>query len=82
MNDIDKAKLKVLIKKILIDESPKSLTANQIVSIINNFEWGFKIDINSRNVSKLLQYELNKKEKHFLNDVKSLKNGGVIKYYI
>lgn len=82
MDKIDKAKLKVLIKKILIEESPKSLTANQIASIINNFEWGFKTSINSKIISKLLQYELNKKEKHFLKDIKSLKKGGVIKYYI
>lgn len=82
LDKIDKAKLKVLIKKVLIDEAPKSLTASQITSIINEFEWGFKSCVNSKNVSKLLQYELNKSEKHFMEDIKILRKNGKITYYI
>lgn len=82
LDKIDKAKLKVLIKKVLIDEAPKSLTASQITSIINEFEWGFKSCVNSKNVGKLLQYELSKSEKHFMEDIKILRKNGKITYYI
>ena len=78
---MDKAKLKVLIKMILIVNRPKELTARQIVSIINNYKWGFNSEIDSRNLSKLLSYELKKHDNHFLRGVKSIKRGSSLKYF-
>ena len=82
MDDIDKAKLKVLIKMILIQKSPKKLTANQIAKIINKYNWAFRSPVTSSKIGKLLAYELRKHDKHFLKNVKSSKQRkGVLVYY-
>lgn len=59
MNNTDKNKLKVLVKMILIQRSPRFLTAKQIVNIISEYEWGFKTEISPSKVAKLM-FEMNK----------------------
>ena len=83
MNKYDKGKLKVLIKMILINESPKSLTSNQISSKINKYDWGFKTNITSAKISKLLAYELSKNGRmnHFMQDIKTKRGKNNIKLY-
>ena len=81
MNEVDKGKLKVLIKMILISKSPNYLTSNQIASIINEYDWGFKTNINSVKVGRLLSYELKKTNSHFLMNIESKKERG-ISYYM
>lgn len=80
MDKIDKSKLKVLIKMILIQRSPDSLTSNQISQIINSYEWGFQTSISSAKIGKLLGYELSKKNGHFMNDIGTFKRNGVNVY--
>lgn len=80
MDKIDKSKLKVLIKMILIQRSPDSLTSNQINQIINSYEWGFQTSISSAKIGKLLGYELSKKNSHFMNDIETFKRNGVNVY--
>ena len=80
MNKIDKSKLKVLIKMILIQRSPDSLTSNQISQIINSYEWGFQTSISSAKIGKLLGYELSKKNGNFMNDIGTFKRNGVNVY--
>ena len=82
MNDNDKGKLKVLIKMILIHKSPQSLTANQLTKFINNYDWGFKTDITSTKVGRLMSYELKKYDRHFMDEIETVKKGGVTAYYI
>ena len=65
MDKIDKAKLKVLIKMILIQKSPEYLSANELKNIINKYKWGIKTPITNKVISKILSSELNKNEKHF-----------------
>lgn len=80
MDKIDKSKLKVLIKMILIQRSPDSLTSNQISQIINSYEWGFQTSISSAKIGKLLGYELSKKNGHFMSDIGTFKRSGVNVY--
>lgn len=83
MDKIDKAKLKVLIKMILIQKSPNRLTSNQLANIINKYEWGFRTSITSAKIGKLLSYELVKTDYHFLNNIKkSKKRNGTSVYYV
>lgn len=82
MNNNDKGKLKVLIKMILIHKSPQSLTANQITNFINDYNWGFKTDINSTKVGRLMSYEMKKHDRNFMDNICSVKKGGVPAYYI
>lgn len=82
MDKYDKGKLKVLIKVVLVQRSPKKLTANQISNIINKHRWGFKTDISSSKISKLLSLELRKSGVHFMDNIKSSnKRNGVLVYY-
>ena len=76
MNNIDKAKLKVLIKMVLIMKHPDYLKASEIVSFINCYEWGLKTEITSTLISNLLKAELNKGNKHFLEDIDRVKGRG------
>lgn len=82
MDKYDKAKLKVLVKMILIQKSPKYLTANQISTIINKYKWGFRTSISSAMIGKLLTEELMKKNNHFLSSIDTRKRGGVKVYSI
>ena len=79
---IDNAKLKVLIKYILIQESPSGLTASQITSIINQYNWGFKSAITSSKIGKLLGYEISKHDTNFLKNIDSRKERGRNIYFI
>lgn len=82
MDKYDKGKLKVLIKVILLQRSPKKLTANQISNIINSHRWGFKTDVTSSKISRLLLSELRKSGVHFMDKIKSSsKRNGVLVYY-
>ena len=81
MDMIDKAKLKVLIKLILIENSPKSLSSNKLAEIINKYKWGFRTQITSAKIGKLMGYELKKHDKNFLSSIESVKKGGVLVYY-
>lgn len=83
MNENDKSKLKVLIKKILLEKSPNRLTSNQLANNINKHEWGFRSPITSPKISSLMKYELSKHDKHFLDSVVSTKKrNGTVVYYI
>ena len=82
MNDIDRAKLRVLIKMILIQKSPRRLTANQLADIINKYEWGFRISITSSILATFLASELRKQNKHLLSNVKKSKRRGILVYSI
>lgn len=82
MDRYDKAKLKVLIKMILIQKSPKRLTANQLTEIINKYNWGFRTSITSAKIGRLLAYELKKHDKNFLSNVKASKRRGILVYSI
>ena len=82
MNETDKAKLKVLVKMILIQKSPKWMTANQISSIINEHNWGFHTDISPSKVSKLISMELSKRNKNrFMENVNMGKGKNKINVY-
>lgn len=82
MDKYDKGKLKVLIKMVLIVNSPKFLTSNQICGVINNYDWGFRTDITSSVVGKLLGYELRSKKgrKHFLDCIETKKRNKITAY--
>ena len=82
VNSVDKGKLKALIKMILINEYPRKLTANQINTIINKYDWGFRRNVSSAIIGKLLNYELNKHNNNFMNNVAYEKKGGVNVYYM
>ena len=82
MNNRDKDKLKVLIKMILIQNSPKKFSSNQLARYINKYNWGFSESISSAKIGKLLGYELNKKNYHFLKNIIMSKQRGVLVYYI
>ena len=82
MDKVDKAKLKVLIKMLLIVNSPKVLTSNQLANMINNFKWGFNTDITSTMISSLMRSELGKYNSHFLEGVSSHKRGGSVAYSV
>lgn len=79
---MDKAKLKVLIKMILIQKSPNRLTANQIADIINKYEWGFRTSITSAKIARLLSYELKKHDNHFLSNIRASKRRGILVYNV
>lgn len=81
-NTLDRTKLKILIKAILISRYPKGLTAAQLTDIINNYEWGFKSSVTSSKIGKLLGYELSKHDTNFLKDLYSRKKNGANVYYI
>lgn len=80
MDENDKIKVKVLIKMILIHSNPNCLTSKQIADIINSYDWGFRTSITNKMISKLLNYELNKSENHFLKCISKEKKGGVLVY--
>lgn len=83
MNECDKCKLKVIIKMILIQRSPKKLSSKQLANIINKYDWGFRSEITSIKVGKLIGYELNKRTKHFMDDIEtSSQRNGTTVYYI
>ena len=82
MDKVNKGKLKVLIKKILLEKSPRPLSANQIANIINEHKWGFQTPITSTKISKLLLYELKKNNKHFLDCIQMKKRGKTYVFYI
>lgn len=79
MDSMEKIKLRVLIKSILIHKSPNQLSAHQLAEIINEYDWGFRTGITSRKIGKFLSYEL--KNTHFLNSIYSIEKGGVLVYY-
>jgi len=79
MDKMEKTKLRVLIKSILVYKSPNCLSANQLANIINEYDWGFRTSITSRKIGKFLSYEL--KNTHFLNNIHSIEKGGVLVYY-
>ena len=81
MDKIDKAKLRVLIKMILIQKSPKYLTSKQLADIINKYNWGFRTNISSAKIGKLMSVELNKKSNHFMDCIQSRKRKNDIKVY-
>ena len=80
MDKVEKAKLKVLIKMILIHNSPEYMTAKQICEIINNYNFGFRSTITPVKVGKLLNVELKKGCLHFLDDI-NMKEYGNFKTY-
>ena len=81
MDKYDKSKLKVLIKMILIQQSPNYLTSNQLCSIINNYDWGFRSSITSSVVGKLMAYELGKTgRKHFMDSIELKRSGKYSRY--
>ena len=82
MNKIDKAKVKVLIKMILLQKSPRKLTAKQIASVINMYDWGIRTPVTSTKISTLLKDELKKNHKNFLSGVTSSKSRGILVYSI
>ena len=82
MDKMDRAKLKVLIKMILIQRSPKQLTANQLADIINKYDFAFRTSITSAVIGRLLSGELNKNQSHFMDMIKVKELGGIKKYYI
>ena len=71
MDKYDKGKLKVLIKMILLNRSPKKTSAKQLANIINKNSWGFKTEINSRIIGMLLRNELKKHDNHFMSKIES-----------
>lgn len=81
MNSNDKSKLKVLIKMILIQQSPKYMTSSQICDIINKYNWGFKTNITSNKIGKLLHSELRKSDYNFMSDIKSRKGKNKLMEY-
>ena len=79
MDKIDRGKLKVLIKMILLQKKGRYLTAKQICNIINDESWGFRSSITSPMVSRLLREELKRKDNHFLDCIDSRKwRSGVV----
>ena len=80
MNEIDKGKLKVLIKMILIQKSPEYLSVNELKNIINRYKWGIKTPITNKVISKVLSSELNKKEKYFMEYIHCNKLGKILVY--
>lgn len=82
MDKYDKAKLKVLIKMILLERCPKKTTANQLANIINENTWGFRTDISSNIISSLMKNELKKTDNHFMNMIKSANWRTGIVYWI
>lgn len=73
MDEIEKGKLKVLIKMILIMKYPCEVTARQMSDFINSYEWGFRTPITPRLISKLLLVELKKHDKHFMDNINQRK---------
>ena len=82
MDRYDKAKLKVLIKKILLERSPKKTTANQLANIINKNKWGFRTEVNSNIISSLMKSELNKSSSHFMDMIESSNRRSGVVYWI
>ena len=82
MNMYDKGKLKVLIKSILINNSPKEMTSKQLADIINAHDWGFNTYITSPKIASLMNYELNKSGKHFMENIVTIKKKGINRYCI
>lgn len=80
MDEMDKAKLKVLIKMILIQKSPEYLSANELKNIINKYKWGIRTTITNKVISKILSSELNKNEKHFMEYINCKKLGKILVY--
>lgn len=76
MNNIDKAKLKVLIKMILIMKHPDYVKASEIVSFINSYDWGLQTSVTSPTISSLISAELVKGNKHFLENIEKVKGRG------
>lgn len=58
---------------ILIQKSPRFLTANQIYNIINNHKWGFTTSITSAKIGALLSDELKRNDNHFMDCIESRK---------
>ena len=55
MNRDDMAKIKVLTKYILLNNSPKPMTSSQILNEINKYDWGFRIDgISAGQLTKII----------------------------
>ena len=75
MDKIEKAKLKVLIKMILINKSPEYISSKKICDIINKYDWGFRSSITSKSISMLLKQELAKGNNHFMRDIELVKSG-------
>ena len=83
LNDCDKGKLRVLIKMILLTNSPKKMSANQLANRITEYHWAFRTDINSAKIGKLLREELNRSNKSFMSScIKSHKRGNIFVYSI
>lgn len=80
MDKVDKAKLKCLIKMILIHESPNQLNANQLAYVINKYDWNFRTHVTSRLIGALLKYEL-KQPRTFLKEIKKEEKKGTFVYY-
>lgn len=82
MDAIDKAKLKVLVKMLLIQRSPKHYTAKQLSDIINLYDWGFHSPITTKSLTNIINYELGKNGHHFLEDIECKKRGNyrIFKY--
>ena len=71
MDKYDKTKLKVLIKSILLERSPKPMTAKQLANKINRNDWAFQTSIDSAKIGQLLKVELKRNDNHFLKCIKS-----------
>lgn len=82
MDSIEKGKLKVLIKMILIQKYPYELTARQLSDIINSYDFGFRTSINSRTIGNLINRELKKHDKHFMENITSRKEKNIRVYSI
>ena len=81
MDRFDKGKLRVLIKMILIERSPKWMTANQITNIINSHNYGFRTDITASKVSKLINMESNATNSVFMKNIHKKKGKNKINMY-
>ena len=82
MDSIEKGKLKVLIKMILIQKYPYELTARQLSDIINSDDFGFRTSINSRTIGDLINRELKKHDRHFMENINSRKEKSTHVYSI
>ena len=80
MDSIEKGKLKVLIKMVLISKYPLELTARQLSDIINSYDFGFRTSINSRTIGDLINSELRKHDRHFMENISSRKKNNIRVY--
>ena len=78
MDELDRAKLKVLVKMLLIQRSPNHYTTKQLVDRINSYNWGFRTTITNKKLSSMLKSELNRSQNHFLDGIEYSKRGNYL----